>query len=194
MKLHIIVTAFNRPLDIKRLIFDFLLQTNNNWTLHIVHDGPMLKEVADFIGALKDPRIELIITQQINGFWGHPNRGMMLDHLKGDPDDYVLITNDDNQYVKSFIEIFRSHCTPSVGFVYCNTIHNYLRYDILQTKIRVGAIDMGSFIVKFDVAKKVGFRHNVEVADGIYAEECADYCVKKKLKIVGINKALFIHN
>ena len=194
MKLHIIVTAFKRPLDIKRLVFDFLLQTNNNWTLHIIHDGPMHISAADFIKGLNDPRIELVITPKINGFWGPVNRGMMLNKLQGDPEDYVLITNDDNQYVKSFIEIFRAHCADTVGFIYCDTLHNYINYDVLHTRIKVGSIDMGSFIVKLDVAKKIGFRHKVMVADGMYAEECAEECRRRGLKIVGIRKALFIHN
>jgi hypothetical protein len=194
MKLHIIVTAFERPVWLKRLVLDFILQTNASWEMHIIHDGPILKEVADFITGLNDSRIELIITPQVNGFWGHPNRSAMLNKIKGDPGDFVLITNHDNQYVPAFIEIFRAHSNAQVGFIYCNTIHNYFNYDILLTQVRVGHIDMGSFIVRLDVAQKVGFKHNVEVADGMYAEECAGECRRLGLRIVSINKALFIHN
>jgi hypothetical protein len=53
---------------------------------------------------------------------------------------------------------------------------------------------MGSFIVRLDVAKKIGFTSYCEVADGIYAEECAAECKKQGLQIMGINKSLFIHN
>jgi hypothetical protein len=194
MKLHVICTAFNRPLDLKRLAYDFLLQTNPNWTLKIIHDGRPPAGVKQFIASLKDPRVEFDFTRKVNGYWGHPNRAMMLDELEGDPDDYVLITNDDNQYVKSFVEIFLRRCHQQVGFVYCNTIHNYFDYDMLLTKIQVGAIDMGSFIVKLDVAQKVGFNHSVEVADGMYAEECASECTRQHLQIAHIQKALFIHN
>jgi GT2 family glycosyltransferase len=194
MKLHIIATAFNRPLELQRLVYDLLLQTDPNWTLHIIHDGPVLKKVVDSINSLKDPRIEFIITPKVNGFWGHPNRSRMLKEIQGDPDDYVLITNDDNQYIKIFVETFLSFGSPSVGIIYCNTIHNYIDYEILYTRIKVGHIDMGSFVVKLDVAKKVGFKHTVEVADGMYAEECALFCKKNKMRIKGINKALFIHN
>jgi hypothetical protein len=194
MKLHIIATAFNRPLDLKRLIFDLLLQTNENWTLNIIHDGPPPKGIINFIKSLKDPRIWFVHTKSINGSWGHPNRAMMLKQIAGDPQDYVLITNDDNQYVKSFVEIFLRNCNKHTGFLYCNCIHNYFDYDTLITQVRVGAIDMGSFIVRLDVAQKVGFNHTVEVADGIYAEECAQECARQNLKVLGIRKALFIHN
>jgi hypothetical protein len=194
MKLHIICTAFNRPLDLKRLIYDFLLQTNGNWTLRIIHDGPPPAGIKKFITSLRDPRIQFEATKKINGYWGHVNRAAMLQDIKGDPGDYVLITNDDNQYVKSFVEIFMRNSGNNTGFLFCNTIHNYFDYDTLLTQVRVGAIDMGSFIVRLDVAKKVGFRHTVEVADGIYAEECAQECTRQNLKVIGIRKSLFIHN
>jgi GT2 family glycosyltransferase len=194
MKIHIIATAYQRPTDLKRLVYDFILQTNENWDLKIIHDGPPPDGIEAFIKSLKDPRIVFDYTHKVNGYWGHVNRQMMLEEVEGSPDDYVLITNDDNQYVKAFVEIFLKNCDPSVGIVYCDTIHNYMAYDILKTKIRVGSIDMGSFIVKLSVAKAVGFNSIVEVADGIYAEDCAVECQRRGLKIISISKALFIHN
>jgi GT2 family glycosyltransferase len=194
MTLHVIVVAYNRPMDLKRLIFDFLLQSVGNWKLHIVHDGPMLKEAVNFIKDLKDDRISLVITPKVNGFWGHPNRAMMLETIEGEDDDFVLITNDDNQYVKDFVKQFGKKCNKHSGMVYCNTVHNYLDYNVLNTEVKVGSIDMGSFIVRLELAKKVGFIHTVEVADGMYAEECAAECRRRKLMIVRINKPLFIHN
>ena len=194
MKLHVIVTAFNRPTDLKRLIFDFILQTNKEWGIRIIHDGEPPVGIVSFIYSLKDKRISFSNTASVNGFWGHPNRRLLLEQTKGAPDDYVLITNDDNQYVKSFWEIMRRQCKPDTGMIFCNTIHNYFDYEILNTEIKVGHIDMGSFIVRLDVAQKVGFNHTAEVADGFYAEECAAECKSRKLKIVPVKKALFIHN
>jgi GT2 family glycosyltransferase len=194
MKLHVIIVAYNRPMELKRIVFDFLVQSNPNFILHIIHDGPMLRKDAEFIKGIKDERINLEITPRVNGFWGHVNRSNMLQKIKGDAGDYVLITNDDNQYVMDFVKMFLAKCGENTGFVYCNTVHNYLKYDVLNTEIRVGSIDMGSFIVKLDLAQRVGFNSTVEVADGMYAEDCARECVRKKLKIVKVNKPLFIHN
>jgi hypothetical protein len=194
MKLHVIATAFRRPTETKRLIYDFLCQTNKNWTLRIIHDGAPPKGLDKFVTDLADPRIEFDYTKKINGFWGHPNRAMMLQDTKGDADDFVLITNDDNQYVPLFVEMMLEACNSRIGLVTCDTVHNYFRYDVLHTKIKVGCIDMGSFIVRLDLAKRVGFNHIVEVADGMYAEECAAECVKRGLRVIGIAKPLFIHN
>lgn len=194
MKLHVIVTAFNRPTDLKRLCYDWILQTCPSWEIRIIHDGPCPAGLYSFIYSLRDKRISFIETVKVNGYWGHPNRKTMLRQTRGDLNDYILITNDDNQYVKSFWEIFARYCSPKIGMVYCNTVHNYFDYEILQSEPRVGKIDMGSFIVKLDIAIKVGFNQIIEVADGLYAEECAAECIKRDLRIVKINKSLFIHN
>jgi hypothetical protein len=194
MKLHVIVTAFHRELPLKRLICDFLLQTNTNWQMYIVHDGPAKKNLVDMVASFGDPRVGITITRQVNGYWGHPNRAMMLDRLPENEQDYVLITNDDNQYLQNMVQVFQSCFHPLVGMVYCHMLHNYFNYDILRTKVRVGAIDMGSFIVRLDVAKKVGFTTYVETADGVYAEECARECNRQKLAVKEIAKIMFIHN
>jgi hypothetical protein len=55
-------------------------------------------------------------------------------------------------------------------------------------------IDMGSFIVRADVAKTVGFTSDAFHADGIYAEAAAAYCNTTGLGIVYIPKAIFVHN
>lgn len=194
MKLHVIATAYKKPLHLERLVRNFQIQTNRNWTLKAIHDGEPPEAMVAFFKSLKDPRVEFDYTKVVNGFWGHPNRGMMLSELKGDPEDYVLITNDDNQYVDLFVQMFLEQGNAGVGMVFCDTVHNYFAYDVLSTQIRVGRIDMGSFIVKFDVAKKVGFTHTENVADGIYAEECATECSRRNLKLIYLAKPLFIHN
>jgi hypothetical protein len=194
MKIHIIITVYQRIIPLKRLIYEILLQTNQDWTMHIIHDGPAFKSVSNFITSLKDPRITFEVTPQANGKYGFPNRDIMLQKIKGEPGDYILFTNDDNQYLQVALEYFLRQCNEKVGFVYCNCIHNYFRYDVLISQIKVRYIDIGSFIVRLDVAKKVGFSSYAECADGTYAEECAAECKKRGLMIIKINKALFIHN
>lgn len=194
-KLHVIVTAFHRPLHLKRLICDFLLQTNGSWQMYIVHDGPALKEIADIVNSFGDDRISLTITPKVNGHWGHPNRDMMLKKIKGDPEnDYVLITNDDNQYTMNAVAVFRSCFDKNVGMILCDCLHSYTGWEIFRSEVKVGYIDMGSFIVRLDVAQAVGFSTFVETADGIYAEECSRECDARRLQVKPIRKILFIHN
>jgi hypothetical protein len=192
--IHTICTVYKRVVPMGRLIYEFILQTDVRWTLHIVHDGPAPRELIDLIFSFKDSRITFTETPLINGFWGFPNRKKAIQEIDGAPNDYILVTNDDNQYLQVFMEYFLGQCLPDVGFVYCNTIHSYMGYGILITEVRQNYIDMGSFIVRLDVAKKVGFNHQHEQADGAYAEECAAECRARGLQIVQINKALYVHN
>jgi hypothetical protein len=133
-------------------------------------------------------------TPQINGTWGHPNRKLMLSQLIAGNEDFVLITNDDNQYLPVFVDYFLKKCSINVGFVYCDTIHSYMGYNILKTQVKENQIDMGSFIVRVDIAKKTGFNHLHISADGKYAEECANECNRQRLSIEYIPKCIFVHN
>jgi hypothetical protein len=193
--LHVIVTVFNRNMPLRTLVDSFLLQTCQQWQMHIIHDGPAPQSVRDVVNSYNDPRIDYYETPAVNGCWGHPNRKIALRQLSINHRDFVLITNDDNYYVPKFVEYFMKECKKeNVGIIYCNTLHSYLDYNVLNTEIRENLIDMGSFIVRLDVAHKVGFNHEHFSADGTYAVACANYCRVRKFKIVYIPKCLFIHN
>ena len=194
MKIEIICVAYRRAIPLRIMIDCFLVQTNPNWSMHIVHDGPAPDDVIDVIALYDDPRITFCETPQINGLWGHPNRRWMLEQLPINGEDYVLITNDDNYYVPKFVELVLNEVRKNVGFIYCNTVHSYMCYDVLVTRIKECSIDIGSFVVRLDVAKKIGFQHMYETADGRYAEECAVICLVRKLKLIHIDKPIFIHN
>lgn len=194
MKLHVIATVYNRADPIKQLIYNMICQTNANWNLHVVQDGSEFQETKMFIKSLKDPRITFTSTKKVNGHFGFPNRNMMLKKIKGEPGDFVLHTNDDNQYLPVFVDIFLRNCNDKTGFIFCNTMHSYFHYEILHTRIQVGNIDMGSFIVRLDVARATGFSALHDCADGVYAEECAAECRRQGLDIKMIPKTLFIHN
>jgi hypothetical protein len=194
MTLHVLCVAYQRSVELGILIGSFLTQTDHRWTLSIVHDGTVPEDIKRVIDYHKDLRVRFDNTPECNGLWGHPNRAMMLDRLAGACDDFVLITNDDNYYVPMFVQLFLEQCRADVGMVYCNTVHSYMKYDILYTRVKENMIDMGSFIVRQSVAKAVGFKHRHEQADGRYAEECATYCNQHRLRVIYIDKALFIHN
>jgi len=143
----------------------------------------------------REPNILFQSTPEVNGHYGHPNRQLVLRQLTLNHNDFVLITNDDNMYVPVFVEYMMKECKKDdVGMVYCDTIHSYMGYDILKTEIRENLIDMGSFIVRLDVAKRVGFNHIHLSADGAYAVECSNYCRVRKFRLIHIPKALFVHN
>lgn len=191
--LHVICTVYQRWQTLRLLIDCFMVQTIPNWKLYVVHDGEAPQKVRDVINSFKDDRINFTETPQRLNMYGHPNRRMMLEKIQGEKDDFVLITNDDNLYLPVFVEYFLKECNPNTGMVYCDTVHSILKYGVLKTKIKENYVDMGSFMVKLPVAKKVGFKHVHFSADGKYAEECLAECTRQKLVTRYIDKPLFVH-
>lgn len=193
--LHVICTAYHRPIQLRMFIDSFLLQTNQNWVLHIVHDGNPSIEIEKVINSYEDKRILFTSTKTVNGNYGHPNRKLMLETIIARGNDYVLITNEDNYYVPVFVEYMLNEADhKSVGIVYCNTIHSFFGYTLHNSRLVERHIDCGAFVVRCDVAKKVGFNGIHHSADGEYAQECKRISDNYGLKIIKIEKPLFIHN
>lgn len=195
--LHIIMVAFRRALPLRIAIDCLLVQTCSRWKLQIIHDGPVPPDVLDIINSYHDDRIGFFSTDTVQGSWGHPNRDLGLKILESNSQDFVLITNDDNYYVPEFIEQMlqkTERVVLPVGLVFCDTVHSYMKYSVLTSQLKENQIDMGSFIVRLDIAKKVGFKHRHLSADGRYAEECADFCRRTGLVMKRIPRPLFIHN
>ena len=199
--MHVICVAYERPEELKILIGSFRVQTRKDWVLHIVYDGPPPQSIIDVVapyinkdGKYYDRRIDFWQSPERYQHYGHPNRRTMLEAIKTEPYDYVLMTNDDNYYVPVFVEYMLDECKNRTGIVYCDTVHSHARYETHSSELRENAIDMGAFIVRADIAKATGFNHDHFSADGAYAVECYNNCIIGRLKAVKIKKALFIHN
>jgi hypothetical protein len=193
--LHVICTAYKKPIALRLLIDSLLLQTDKDWNLYIIYDGPLppsIKKVMDFF--TPDKRIWLFNSPKRLGDWGHPNRKTMLNIIQGFEDDFVLITNHDNYYCPVFVEYMLKAAKQDIAIVYCNTVHSHNNYDTQRSALKLNSIDMGAFIVRYSIAKKVGFNNTSFGADGLYAEECYKYAVDNGYGTVHINKSLFIHN
>ena len=195
MKIHIIAVAYERPIPLQILIGSFIVQTNPNWVLHIIYDGTAPIEIIDIVTPfVKDNRVHFYESPERYQNYGHPNRKTMLQTIETNPGDFILMTNDDNYYVPVFIEYMIAACHAKIGIVYCNTVHSHAQYDVHNSELRENAIDMGAFMVRADIAKRTGFNHIHFSADGTYAEECFQTCLKYRLKVTKINKPYFIHN
>jgi hypothetical protein len=198
-KIHCICVAYERYEPLEILIRCFLIQTCPDWVLHIVYDGPAPQRIMDIIepfthGNRKDDRIHFYQSDERYQNYGHPNRRSMLQSIKCDTKDFILLSNDDNYYVPVFIEKMIEVAKPNTGIIYCNTVHSHMQYDINVSELKENFIDIGAFIVRSDVAKATGFNHDHFSADGRYAEECAGTCRARGLQITKIHKPYFIHN
>jgi hypothetical protein len=194
MTLHVICAAYQRVIPLRILIDSFLVQTNPNWLLTIIHDGEMPPGVKEISEQYNDERITFGYTGKRNGFSGFGNRDMILKNISGEEGDFVMSTNDDNYYMPTFVECFLNECKPGVGIVYCNMIHSHFNYSILNTVLQRFYIDMGAFAVKLPLAKKIGITYRDDTADGRFAEACLAECNATGLKTVKIEKILYVHN
>lgn len=192
--IHCICVAYERVIPLEILIRSFIVQTDQHWMLHIVYDGIVPKKINNIVQPLmSDGRIRFYQSGERYQKYGHPNRKIMLQKIETKKGDFILMTNDDNYYVPRFVEYFLKAATARAGMVYCNTLRNF-EYEVHNSVIGSGGIDMGAFIVREDIAKRTGFNHETVCADGIYAHECYEECKKRKLIAVKIEKPLFIHN
>jgi GT2 family glycosyltransferase len=194
MKLHVLCIAYQRPVQLRMLIDSFVLQTDHRWDLHVIHDGPPSENILKVMDLHGDPRIRLEYDNVQVGNIGHSLRRSKLQALRGEIDDYVLITNDDNVYVPRFVEFMLQYANMDTGIIYCNTVHSNLVYRGQISELRVNHIDMGAFIVQLPLAQEVGFNSTLPHADGIFARQCKQACIKKGLIYLHVNKFLFIHN
>jgi GT2 family glycosyltransferase len=198
-KIHVITVAYERYEPLEILIRSFLVQTNPNWILYIVYDGPapqgILDIVAPFVsGSRKDERIRFFESPERNQKYGHPNRRSMLQAIEADKNDYILMQNDDNYMVPRTVEFIIKEMKHDTGIIYWDTVHSHMDYNVHISQLKENFIDMAAFAVRADIAKSTGFNHDHFSADGTYAEECLNTCKSEGFKAVKINKPLLIHN
>jgi len=191
-----IFVTYNHTHELEVSIGSFLLQTNPNWEMLIVHDGPAPKVVHKIMDRYKDdPRIKFTCTLKRNGKYGHINRRYFLNSLVADENDWVLLSNSDNYYCPQFVsQMMEATKKENAGFIYSDTIHSHLNYGYHRSRLFEGGLDMGCFIVRADISKFVGFTHDDFSADGFYAESCAKECARRGLVAYHIARALFVHN
>jgi hypothetical protein len=195
MTLHVICAAYKRVIPLRILIDSFIVQTNPNWKLYVIHDGEMPAEVSNISSHYTDdPRVTFHQSVQRNGNSGFVNRDAMMKSIMGDSSDFVLGTNDDNYYVPTFVDEILRECRPGVGMVYCDMVLSGIGYQLLPTILKVYHVDMGAFVVNLPLAQRVGINNLTGIADGLFAEDCVRECKILGLMTTKIAKILFVHN
>jgi glycosyltransferase involved in cell wall biosynthesis len=190
----IIAVTYGHIESLKCFINSIKSQTNDNWNLFIVHDGPnpSLKESIINENYLND-KINFIEHPIRTQNYGHILRKWSLENLN--LSERVLLTNADNYYTPTLVdEVLKFN----EDFIYFDVVHSHSNksnhnkstYGFMNTHLISGKIDMGCVIVKSELAKKVGFNSISFEADWHYFEDI----LKTKPSILKINKVLFVHN
>lgn len=199
-QIDIVCSAYRRPGELRLFVQCLLNQTDINWNLHIVHDGPD----DDFQGIAEDfaklqPKVRFTATPVRYNDYGYTPKMLGLRAGSG---DYALLTNHDNYYPPrsfEFINAAISACAPDV--VLFDMIHSHtnpggrsqLSHCLFETQYSRLNIDMGSAVVRGDLARASDFGDRTRDSDATYFENVAAVA-KRPLHIVKIPRVLLYHN
>jgi glycosyltransferase involved in cell wall biosynthesis len=192
MKIEFIIPTYNRPYKLMTIISSIKAQSIDAWKIHVVADAMYegYDEVKNIF--INDPRIRFSELNGPHGDWGHTARNYGLQEAT---EEWVVMTGDDNYYVPVFCELFLQSIEnePSVNFVYCNMVHNWVNNDYIPVRSvpQINGIDIGNFMSKTENAKQLRLDVNEADADGRFVEE---YLQKFPASILHIDKLLYVHN
>lgn len=191
---NIIAVTYNHNESLKCFINSIKSQTNPNWKLFIIHDGPNqpLKEELINENYLTDNIIFIEHPVRTENY-GHLLRKWSLENL--DLIGRVLLTNADNYYTPNLVEEVLKY---NEDLIYFNVVHshhnrtnhNKSSYGFMNVSLEESKIDMGCVVVNSDLAKRVGFNSTIYNADWVYFDEL----LKTNPSIYKIDKVLFVHN
>jgi glycosyltransferase involved in cell wall biosynthesis len=191
MKIEFIIPTYNRPHQLMGVISSIFSQTSPNWKIHVVADGVYdgYQKVKDYFNG--DERIRFTELDGPHKDWGHTPRNYGLEHST---EEWVVMTGDDNYYMPVFVEEFLNIVDSNTHFVFCNMVHNWTnkQYLVINSIPKLGGIDIGNFMSKSDLAKKIKLNVSIEQSDGLFVEEYLKKYNQGTIK--KINKPLYVHN
>ncbi len=184
--LEIIAVTYKQQHERRCFLESLICQTNANWKLHLIHDGPDGDFVRDQIDYDWENRILWYHSPNRFNDWGHTLRATGIGYL-GDS-KYTLITNADNYYMPTFIEEMANH---DLDAVICDFVHSHQGYKhYFSTDIKISQIDCGAIIVRTDIVKKVGWNYRNFAADWEFIREVFEL----NPTWGKVEKTLFVHN
>jgi hypothetical protein len=182
-----IATAYKETVDAYQFISSLMLQKNPNWEC-IIHCDEKNQYIEDCVNFFKTDKIKLIQNETPTGFWGHYNRKNTLELVKT---EFVIQTSIQDYYTPNTVNdllIGLKDC----DMVMFDCIHNHFNHNVLNTIPKGGKIDWGSFVLRTEIAKKVGINNpEHQWCDGIFVEQCAKY---PNIRMKKLNKILTVHN
>tara|TARA_B100001996_G_scaffold256712_1_gene199507 strand:+ start:1073 stop:1702 length:630 start_codon:yes stop_codon:yes gene_type:complete len=202
--IDIIAVAFEKLDELKVFVQSWLNQTEKNWKLTVIHDGPNNKfeSIMDSYKKIDSERINFYCTQDRFNDYGHSLREIGLKNVQG---EFTLITNADNYFIPKAIEFinqayFKSECKADV--IIYDMIHSHQNpggrdlpsYSYFKVEYKKNSIDISSAVVKSDLAKKAGFRDKTYAGDATYFEDVHKVKHPDKLTFIKIHRVLFVHN
>jgi len=191
-----------------------MLQEDQRFRVDVYHDGNKLdpdfetrRSASETEGLVEDFKdrflddifpVSLVCTEQRYNDWGHSLREI---GIKNCSTEYLNIQNGDNYLTPLFTRLLLEKAiTENLDFCYCNILHNYPNvnfdgagpYNVLNSSPRQDHIDISNFIVRTELAQKVGFTDRSFGADGIFVEKLVK--TFPAMRIGKVRSCLSVHN
>jgi hypothetical protein len=176
------------------LLHSLVAQSDSDWELWLVHDGPVTDGIDVHIANCRDQRVVLFQVDGLPGNWGHGRRRWALEKVQSDnhPCHFIVITNPDNYYVPAFIEAMLAAFQDNDVAVYCSMLHNYMQWQPIDSGLWCGGIDGGCIMVRRNAALAVGWRSLRSEADWDYIHDLMQRFDAERLR--KLPRFLFVHN
>lgn len=191
MKIEFVIPTYKRADKLMIVLLSIKTQSNSNWKVHVVADGPYdgLERVQDFFK--DDNRFKFTTLNGPHRDWGHTPRNYGLEHAT---EEWIVMSGDDNYYVPYFVDYFLNAAHSNCHFVFCDMIHNWVNnsYIYLKSYPKLGQIDIGNFMAKTSLAQQLRINTKIEQADGLFVEEYLRRFPDGKIHY--IDKPLYVHN
>jgi glycosyltransferase involved in cell wall biosynthesis len=193
MGIEFIIPTYSRTNHLITIVGSILSQTNPNWKIHIVGDcvpNSNLELIHSFLNMINDSRIRFTNLPERYNDWGHTPRNY---GLKESTLEWTIMTGEDNYYVPSFVDNMLK-MGDKKHFVFCSMVHNWIEdnYIPINSEIKYGKIDIGCYMFKTNMGKKLKLDTKISEADWLFIE---DFNKKYPLAIFGkVNKLLYVHN
>jgi glycosyltransferase involved in cell wall biosynthesis len=200
ISLTIGIVSYQRELELRVLLSSLATQSEINFKVILIHDGQRAETrelIQGFTPGLPF-EIEYIETAIRYNDYGHSLRQLIIDRCDT---EFLLLTNDDNYYAPIFTEdMMKCISDEGLDIVLCNMVHSHVFHDlpnpfgyqVLDVQPRRWRVDIGAFIFRAQLGKKVGWRDKGFEGDATFFE---DLIGQKPKPVLGkINKVLFIHN
>ena len=167
------------------------LQTHENWTLHLIHDGPQFAPIRNGEWC-RDDRVDISSSPERFNDWGHSLRAAA---VVPDAADFVVHTNADNYYVPAFLQEMLAAANGHAGS-YCDMIHSHVfppqtkPYHLRQSRMKCNWIDCGALMVRADLAISTPWISRRFAADWDWIAAL----LQKTTDFVHVPLPLFVHN
>lgn len=184
--------------DYPVVLASLIAQNEQNWEGILIHDGPCdgtcsedEKEIERY---KNEPRIKFFETDRCHHDYGHAAREYGLGKVAADS-EFIVFTGADNYYIPDFLKyMIQPFKRPEVGGVYCNCLHNIIKYEKMECTFAMAHIDSGNFMTRTKYAQIVGWKYRNYEADWMFMRDIARLFCTTPQSIQKIDRILFVHN